>query len=68
MVLKLVPFVYRPVADLRAWSEAALSLLAERQHAAARRERRDLGISRARRFAWTYHADQLAALYHEVLK
>jgi glycosyltransferase involved in cell wall biosynthesis len=58
--------VYRPVADLPAWSEAALSLLAERQDAAWH-GRRDRGIARARRFDWTHHAAQLAELYREVI-
>jgi glycosyltransferase involved in cell wall biosynthesis len=60
--------VYRPVGDVPAWSEAALSLLDERRGAAdAWRARRDAGLARARLFSWAAHADRLAEIYRDVL-
>jgi glycosyltransferase involved in cell wall biosynthesis len=57
--------VFRPVADLTAWSEAALSLLAD---PATRHARRAAGLAQAARFTWEHHAAQLKALYREVLR
>jgi glycosyltransferase involved in cell wall biosynthesis len=56
---------YRPVGDVAAWTDAALSLL----HASpdARQARRASGIARARHFSWPAHADRLVDIYHEVL-
>jgi glycosyltransferase involved in cell wall biosynthesis len=56
---------YRPVGDVAAWADAALSLL----HAMpdARQARRASGIARARLFSWPVHADRLVDIYHEVL-
>ncbi|WP_406701338.1 glycosyltransferase (plasmid) [Singulisphaera sp. Ch08] len=59
--------VYRPVADLPAWTEAALSLLAERSGSVAWQARRDLGMAQASRFDWAYHAAQLTLIYRELL-
>jgi glycosyltransferase involved in cell wall biosynthesis len=59
---------YRPVGDVRAWSESALALLAERRHATdAWRSRRAAGLDRARLFSWATHADRLADIYRDVL-
>jgi glycosyltransferase involved in cell wall biosynthesis len=60
--------VYRPVADRSSWIEAALALLDERAcHPDAWRARRNAGIARAERFDWSRHADQLVAVYRQVL-
>ncbi|MHC5537183.1 hypothetical protein ACYOEI_02980, partial [Singulisphaera rosea] len=60
--------VYRPVADVPAWTEAALSLLEERRaNDPVSRSRRDAGLARAKIFNWSHHADQLAAIYRQVL-
>lgn len=58
--------VYCPVADLPAWADAALALLATPRHSSSAAARRNLGITRARRFDWSHHADQLAEIYREV--
>ena len=60
--------LYRPVADLPAWAEAALALLDTPRTSPAWQARRDAGIARARRFDWSHHADQLAEIYREVLE
>ena len=59
--------VYRPVGDVPAWVEAALSLLDERSHRPdALRGRRDAGLARSATFRWETHADRLVDLYREV--
>ena len=57
--------VFRPVADLPAWTDAALSLLAD---PAARRDRRAASITQVARFTWERHANELATMYREVLE
>jgi glycosyltransferase involved in cell wall biosynthesis len=60
--------VYRPVGDVAAWTEAALTLLDPlRTPADARLARRAAGLARARLFSWSTHADRLAAIYRDVL-
>ncbi len=60
--------VFRPVADLDGWTEAALSLIDEPLRAPdARQARRAAGLARARLYSWAAHADHLVAIYREVL-
>jgi len=60
--------VYRPVGDVAAWVDAALSVLAEvARPSPSWLARREAGIARARLYSWTAHADRLAAVYAEVL-
>ena len=60
--------VFRPVGDIDAWAEAALSLLDEPTNASEQREsRRRAGLLRAGHFSWSQHADQLVMIYRDVL-
>lgn len=60
--------VYRPIGDVLAWSEAALTLIDEpRRSPDAWQARRAAGLARARLYSWSTHADHLAAIYREVL-
>ena len=56
-----------PVADINAWSEKVLQLLAERESdAAAWRRRRDDGIARSAEFSWSRYAQSVAELYQRL--
>lgn len=59
---------YAPVADIDAWTHAALALLDARQRDDDlwKRRRAD-GLARAEAFRWTTHADQLVRIYQSVL-
>jgi glycosyltransferase involved in cell wall biosynthesis len=58
---------YCPVADINAWSEKVLQLLAERDgDAAAWRRRRDDGIARSADFSWSRYAQSVAELYQRL--
>jgi glycosyltransferase involved in cell wall biosynthesis len=59
--------VYRAVADLPAWTDAALELLAEPPDGDARHDRRAAALAQAARFRWPAHAAQLVAIYRELL-
>jgi glycosyltransferase involved in cell wall biosynthesis len=60
--------VYRPVGDVPDWTAAALTLIDERRRSAdSWHARRASGFACARRYSWSNHADQLAAIYREVL-
>lgn len=60
---------YAPVADLPAWTAAALALLDERRRDPdAWQARRLRGIERSRRFRWTTHAARLVEIYRQVLE
>lgn len=60
--------VYRPVADVPAWAEAALALLeGRRANDPVAGARRDAGLARAKIFNWSHHADQLVSIYRQVL-
>jgi glycosyltransferase involved in cell wall biosynthesis len=59
---------YEPVGEIVPWVESALSLLEEhRKHSDRWRVRRDAGINRAVRFAWTTHVDILVKMYQDVI-
>jgi glycosyltransferase involved in cell wall biosynthesis len=59
--------IYRPVADVQAWSEAVINLLNERreqpQSWAARRAG---GLAQAAKFTWAEYAAQMVALYSKL--
>jgi glycosyltransferase involved in cell wall biosynthesis len=58
---------YRVVGDVRAWAEAAVSLLKERAEEPARWEsRRADGVSHAARFSWDEYARRMASIYSEL--
>jgi glycosyltransferase involved in cell wall biosynthesis len=58
---------YCPVADISAWSEKVLQLLAERDGApAAWRRRRDEGLARSAEFSWSRYAQGVAELYQRL--
>jgi glycosyltransferase involved in cell wall biosynthesis len=60
--------VYRPVGDIPAWTQAALSLLDERAHSPdSWQARRDAGIARAQIYSWQAHADRLTSIYRSLL-
>lgn len=59
---------YAPVADVAAWSEAALALLDQRQRGAREwSDRIAASIARSRLFRWTTHVDQLVEIYRSVV-
>jgi len=59
--------VYRPVADVSAWTDAALHLLDEhRRNTSTWRDRRAAGLARVRRYDWSNHAEQLVKIYEEL--
>ena len=58
--------LYRPVGDLDAWSEAAVTFLRDR-HGPARQAMRAEGLARASRYTWTAHVDALVEMYRDVL-
>ncbi len=61
--------VYRPVGDVPAWTEAALTLLdQQRRRDPAWQARRDNGLARARRYDWSNHANQLIDVYRSVIE
>jgi glycosyltransferase involved in cell wall biosynthesis len=53
---------YAPVADVPAWTAAAVSLLTSPPSADAR----SAALQRARRFRWDTHADRLAEIYQSL--
>jgi glycosyltransferase involved in cell wall biosynthesis len=56
--------MYAPVADVPAWTEAALALLDERQNRPeAWQKRRDLGKAQAGQFSWSAHTNKLVEIY-----
>jgi glycosyltransferase involved in cell wall biosynthesis len=56
--------VYRAVGDVRAWAEAVVNLLRERDEEPARWEsRRADGVSNAARFSWEEYARRMASIY-----
>jgi glycosyltransferase involved in cell wall biosynthesis len=58
---------YRPVADVPAWVDAALTLLDDRSRRPdLAHSRRDAGLARSSGFRWEAHADRLATIYREV--
>ena len=60
---------YRPVGDVPGWVAAALILLAERHDSPGTRSaRRAAGLTRARSFSWSAHADRLAEIYGELAR
>jgi glycosyltransferase involved in cell wall biosynthesis len=59
---------YRAVADIPAWKEAAVSLLAERLCEHDRwAERQAKGISHAGKFNWSEYARQMVSIYQSLL-
>ena len=58
---------YAPVADVPAWTAAALALLDERRHNPdAWRSRRADGRKQASRFRWSAHVAKLATIYESL--
>ena len=58
---------YAPVADVPAWTAAALSMLRERERDPARRnERRHRLLTHASQFSWSRYAAEYARLYREL--
>jgi glycosyltransferase involved in cell wall biosynthesis len=59
---------YAPVGDLQAWTKSVSDLLNERSRYPDQWTRRRLGaIANASRFSWSEHANQMVALYRELL-
>lgn len=60
--------VYRPVADVGGWTDAAVTLLTERFHEPELwGERRKLHLKQASKFSWSQHASRMVAIYKELL-
>lgn len=60
--------VFRPVGDVPAWAEAALTLIDDRRgRAEGWRSRREAGLARAARFSWSDHAGTLVRAYRELV-
>ncbi len=58
---------YCPVADVAAWQETILQLLAEREQSVSSwRRRRDEGIARSAEFSWSRYAQSVAGLYQRL--
>jgi glycosyltransferase involved in cell wall biosynthesis len=58
---------YAGLADVDAWRDAVLMLLAERENERERwRARQARGVARAVHFSWSHYAARLADLYHAV--
>jgi glycosyltransferase involved in cell wall biosynthesis len=58
---------YRAAGDVRAWAEAAVSLLKERVEEPERWEsRRADGVSHAARFSWDEYARRMVSIYREL--
>jgi len=59
---------YCPVGDAREWSESVIKLLCVRRHDPDRWSALRLaGIAHANKFSWAAYANQVVALYHELL-
>jgi glycosyltransferase involved in cell wall biosynthesis len=59
--------VYRPVADVLAWSEAVITLLHERRDDTRGWEaRRVAGLEQAAQFTWSEYASKMVALYRDL--
>jgi glycosyltransferase involved in cell wall biosynthesis len=59
--------IYRPVADVSAWSEAVIALLSERRDEPQLwKTRRDAGLKQAARFTWSEYANKMVALYRDL--
>ena len=57
--------MYRPVGDLDAWSDAAVTSLRDLH---GRRAMRAEGLARASRYTWTAHVEALMEMYRDVLE
>lgn len=61
--------IYRSVADIPAWSDAALTLLSDiTQQAPEWENRRAIGLERAKLFRWNAHVSRLVDIYRRVSK
>lgn len=59
--------MYRPVADVEAWSEAVVALLHERRDdKQAWEARRVAGLEQAAQFTWSAYANKMVALYRDL--
>jgi len=59
--------LYRPVADVKAWSSAVIELLSERREKPEQwAARRAAGLAQAARFTWAEYAEKMVALYRDL--
>lgn len=59
--------VYRPVADVNAWSSAVIELLSERREKPLQwAARREAGLAQAAKFTWAGYAEKMVALYQDL--
>lgn len=60
--------IYCPVADVEAWTEAAVELLRERDEEPERwASRRQAGLAQSALFSWAEYARRMVALYQELI-
>ena len=60
--------LYAPVADVRAFADAARTLLREAgEHSPGWQRRRYECVSQGEKFSWSHYVDQTAAVYRELL-
>jgi glycosyltransferase involved in cell wall biosynthesis len=60
--------IYCPVGDTAEWTRAISALLLERRDPQSWHKRRSKAVMRAARFTWVKYAQEMAALYQEVLQ
>ena len=60
--------IYRPVAAIEEWANAAITFLNEKaSHSKNYQDRRAKGITQAARFSWNNHVNMLMQMYRDVL-